>query len=510
MEIKLAGTNVPIDVLKSLPESERAKATPEVISAAYARISRSQKNVDELVEEASQDSESARRSVTSVLGMGHQSIADHAIFNLNIQGVSRLLAESIEKRRLAGYTEKSQRYVTLKGDFIRPKEYSEGDLERFEALVAFQNDFYFRTNPKLLEHLKKKFPDKDEKALEGSAKEDARYALCLATEAQLGCSYTGQTAELAIRELRHGRLAEEREFSQLLYNAIVGVAPSLIQLSDPELFKKFNDGKELKDENFKYCKSNLEKLVKKTFDKNKDNLSDAEYNLNRLDGKFLYDKDMTLMNSNKHDNNVITALLHENSRENIETCYAMADYLIKNNKARDFIKESARYLSEFDKVPRAFEISGFIYEFPLSSSGFAQLKRHRTDTLLAQDYNPELGIVIPPNIVEISADKELKDVCDRSADLYYNLFLKYGKAAEYCLTNAHKRRVIFATNLRQGYHLSRIREDGHAQWEIRGYANSMARLAKQVAPVTTMLLGGKDKFPAIRAEAFRLRILDTV
>ena len=50
--------------------------------------------------------------------------------------VSRLLVESIEKRRLAGYTEKSQKYVTFGGDYVRPKEFSAEDLKKFEELVA--------------------------------------------------------------------------------------------------------------------------------------------------------------------------------------------------------------------------------------------------------------------------------------------------------------------------------------------------------------------------------------
>lgn len=45
--------------------------------------------------------------------MGHSSIAEHAVFNLDILGVSRLAVETIERFRLCSYTEKSQRYVRL-------------------------------------------------------------------------------------------------------------------------------------------------------------------------------------------------------------------------------------------------------------------------------------------------------------------------------------------------------------------------------------------------------------
>jgi len=279
MIVELAGINIPkkiIDLIKEYNILSKAQAealTPETISAAYARISRSKKSVDELVDEAIDDTEGTRRSVSSILGMGHHSIADHAMFNFNIKKVSRLVVESIEERRLAGYTEKSQRYVTLDGDYVKPKEFNKEDMQKFEKLIALQNEFYFKVNKKLFEHLKKKnkggSQDKDIKnfmqKLERSAKEDTRYSLSLATEAQLGCSYTGQTLEHAIRINKYSELLEQREFAKALYDRAIKVAPSLIQLSDPELFKELNKGAELEDDNFKYTKKNLKELVEKTF-----------------------------------------------------------------------------------------------------------------------------------------------------------------------------------------------------------------------------------------------------
>lgn len=505
MRITLAGTNIPLNILERLPQKDISKATPEAISAAYARISRSEKNVDELVDESINDIAKARKSNEAIIyGMGHHSVADHVIFNLNITGVSRLLAESIEKRRLAGYTEKSQRYVTLDGDYVRPKEFDKQDLEKFDNLVKLQNDFYFKSNPKLFEFLKKKFSskiselkDKDRflKDLEISAKEDARYGLCLATETQLGCSYTGQTAELAIRELKYGQLQEEKEFAKLLYKVILQRAPSVIQLTDPVLFKKHNPGQELQDDNFKFTEKNLKTLVEKTFSK------PMETNNCSLDIDFISNNDVILMDHNNPDKQIITALLHQYSNKSIKSCQSMADRLISSGKAPDFIKDSLKHISEFDKVPRAFEAGFFIFEVIVSATCFAQLKRHRMNTLLVQDYNPELGYTTPPNIEKAGLTQELKDVCAKTDDLYYNLKKKYGKPAEYCLTNAHRRRVIVATNLRQLYHFSRTREDIHSQWEIREKAKEMSRLAKTAAPATTMFLAGKDEF---REKAQRL------
>ncbi|MBC8550853.1 MAG: FAD-dependent thymidylate synthase [Candidatus Brocadiales bacterium] len=56
---------------------------------------------------------------------------------------------------------------------------------------------------------------------------------------------------------------------------------------------------------------------------------------------------------------------------------------------------------------------------------------------------------------------------------------------------------------RELYHISRLREDGHAQWDIRDTAHNMLQLAKQQAPLTFMLACGKDKFEEVREEVYK-------
>jgi len=62
------------------------------------------------------------------------------------------------------------------------------------------------------------------------------------------------------------------------------------------------------------------------------------------------------------------------------------------------------------------------------------------------------------------------------------------------LTNGHRRRVLVEMNMREMYHFCRMRQDGHAQWEIRALANEFAGYARHGAPLTSLLLCGKDQF----------------
>ncbi len=511
MKVSLKGMSIPTDVLEEIleyvPEPKREeyrnKLTPESISAAYARISRKDLSVDELLDESIKDIATSKKSNEFIIfGLGHHSVAQHIMFNFNVMNVSRLAVESIERRRIAAYTEKSQRYITLDGDYVMPKEFIGDDKDKFKLVIELQNQLYFKVKDKILQKVKKEFPNKKPDDLEGMAKEDARYSASLATKAQLGCSYDAETLELAIRELKYGNLAEEREFSKTLYDLTVKVAPSLIQLTDSELFRQHNKGKELEDDNFKHTRKNLKNLVDKYFKKYNKEVKDLIDELGRY--SYLPQYNTTLLNKENIDKKVLTSLLHTNSKRNIEECEFLASNLLLEHKddAKEFVKEALKYISTFDKLPREFEAGYLDYEIVLSSSAFAQLKRHRLNTLVAQDYDPALGHIIPRSIEEVGMAKGLKEVCDRSSDLYYKFLPKYGKAAEYCLTNAHKRKVLLTTNLRQLYHISRMREDSHAQWEIRYIANEMSKLAKEAAPITTILLGGKDKFEDIRKNVY--------
>ena len=55
-------------------------------------------------------------------------------------------------------------------------------------------------------------------------------------------------------------------------------------------------------------------------------------------------------------------------------------------------------------------------------------------------------------------------------------------------------RVIKKMNLREVYHFIRLRDDEHAQWEIRDLAAKLLREIKKIMPYSAMLLCGKSGF----------------
>ena len=161
---------------------------------------------------------------------------------------------------------------------------------------------------------------------------------------------------------------------------------------------------------------------------------------------------------------------------------------------RSLISETFEKMKPHDGVWREFERVRFVFEVIVSSSCFAQLKRHRMATLLPQRYTPALGISVPGTIKRARAVSIMKEGTRRAERLYRKIERKEPLACEYALSNAHRRRVVVSMNLRELYHFSRLRSDAHAQWEIRALSDEMCRLASRRSPAGSSMLGGKDAF----------------
>jgi flavin-dependent thymidylate synthase len=488
MRIVLAGYNVDSAVLDELKKNSprREDVTPETLSASYARISRDPRPADELRAVARAEVDRARRSNQSIIfKMGHHSVAEHAVFNFDVIGVSRLAIEEIERFRLCSFTEKSQRYITLGADFVVPEEVRRaGREELFVDTVKAQNVLYHRLYARLKPFVFEKYAaaaadPKNHSVLDGWAKEDARYIVSLATEGQLGLTVNARNLELLIRRFAAKGLEELRAVNARIYALARGVAPSIILFTDPSPF----DAETFPD------------------------IAAAGLAAPSAGGKWRGRavKDVVLAaHPSDGDAAVIAALIHTAGGLSYKECLDRAK---KAGPAarKDIVRRAFKRMEFYDFPPREFEHAELVYDLIVSASCFAQLKRHRMATLTWQRYDPGLGVTVPPSVREAGAEKEFLAVIDRTNETHAALEKDIGPAADYVLTNAHRRRALLKLNVRELYHISRLREDASAQWEIRQVAAEMARQAKRTLPLACLLLGGKDAYPDVYAKVFGRR-----
>lgn len=481
MKVYLAGFNVDAEVLRKLQEKggKREDITPEVISAAYARISRDPRPINEIRKDALGEVERARKSNrTIIFKMGHHSVAEHAVFNLDILGVSRFAMEEVEKFRLCSYTEKSQRYITLDRDFVIPDEIKGARFEEmFIDMVCEQNKAYFIFFEKLKKHVFKKHSTlagdrKNHNLMEGWAKEDARYITALATESQAGLTINARNLELLLRRFASHSLTEVRELGKLLYSEIAEVAPSIV------IFHEAND----RDQK---TYPELEGLARQIIER----ISET----NVLDEP----QEVRLVECTEDSDTLVAAsLLHSSSKLPYEQCKSVVKNLPQAEKMKIF-KTAGRNMQFYDSMLREFEYVNLTFNIVLSAACFGQLKRHRMATITAQIYEPQLGVTIPESIKETGMEKKFREIVDKTNEVYAAISKEIPLAAPYVLTNSHRRRVLIRLNARELYHISRLREDAHAQWDIRRVSRTMSEEAKKVMPLTCALAGGKDRYNEI-------------
>ena len=484
MKVYLAGYNIDTTVLRQLQgKNPRSDATPEVLSAAYARISRDPRAVNELREDARKKIERARKSnKTIIFKMGHHSVAEHAVFNLDIIGVSRLAMEEVEKFRLCSYTEKSQRYITLEKGFVVPREIKGTRFEKhFIDLIDKQNEAYSYFVEELKKYVFNKYKDLAanpgrHNLLEGWAKEDARYITALATESQAGHTLNARNLELLLRRFASHPLREVQSLGREIYKEIASVAPSIV------LFHEAND----RDKN---SYPDLKKLTRKIIKPHSVNGD-------------LYGNEVNLVEFTPGGDDVICAsLLHTLEELPYQKCKEIVKNMPPEDK-REVFRTAWKNMQFYDSMLREFEYASLTFNVILSAACFGQLKRHRMATITVQDYDPNLGNTIPESIKDIGGENKFLEIIDETNDLYEDIKKEIPLAAPYVLTNSHRRRVLIRVNARELYHISRLREDNHAQWDIRNIASGMSKEAKKVMPMTFELVGGKDRYNEIYKSIF--------
>ena len=201
----------------------RHTLSPEELVALSARLCYSRARVDDLLEKISRQDQDA--FVSKILGMGHESVLEHACFTFAVEGVSRVLLAQLTRHRLASFSVQSQRYVSYEKGFgyiVPPaiRELGEEAEARYAAQMDQIHEWYCQWQREL-----------------GSGEhsnEDARFVLPGACETRL-------LVTMNVRELRHFfslRMCERaqweiRELARRMHALCMQTAPALFADAGP-------------------------------------------------------------------------------------------------------------------------------------------------------------------------------------------------------------------------------------------------------------------------------------
>lgn len=167
------------------------------------------------------------------------------------------------------------------------------------------------------------------------------------------------------------------------------------------------------------------------------------------------------------------------------TCYGKSDTSEKRVK-RAFVEQ---HMSVFEHAKVTVRISG------VSRALSHQLVRHRMASFCQESQRYVKVDVSEDWFVKPEFDDEIdEDVFDKAMQFSawaYAQLINDGVPAEdarYVLPNACKTTLVMTMNLRELYHFLYLREDSHAQWEIRELAKEIRNAVSEISDQWKLLM----------------------
>ncbi|MDA1127841.1 MAG: FAD-dependent thymidylate synthase [Chloroflexi bacterium] len=442
----------------------------EQIAVAFAMTSRRPEAFDEIAEKVSHE-KAADFHERWVLGYGHASVAEHAIVHIAVENVSRLACDTLEDNRLASYTEKSSRYQVMPEDYYHvPDELAQHPALKKEYEAACQTLFqsYFKLIEGCIEHLRKTTPriasERDgafNMRLRRVATDHCRAVLPAATLTNVGVTANARTLEHAIAKLFSSGLAEEQDLGDAVREQSRLITPTLIKYADKVDYLERASGLQLD--------------LAQRFGFPSEEPSDSENSGTGAPEVRLVHWDR------KGEEKIVSALLYRHSNLAYEQVLERVKDLGSESR-QAIIDECVAGIGPHDAPPREFEVVDYQFEFMLDYGAYREFKRHRMMSYLPQPLTVAHGYRIPSLVSEAGLESEFGAAVSTAEAAYWKVREVSPLAVQYLVTHAHNRRVVSKFNLRECYHLFKMRTSEEAHFSIREPMIEAMRLAVDVQP----------------------------
>ncbi len=434
--------------------------TEEQLAVVFAMTSRRPEPFDEIAVQVSQE-KAANFHERWVLGYGHASVAEHAIIHMAVENISRLACDSLEDNRLASYTEKSSRFqVMSEGYYYVPAELgtSPGAQEVYIKTCQYLFQTYQDAVGSAEEHLRATVERRENERdsaynlrLRRDAIDSCRFLLPAATLTNVGVTMNARLMEHAITKLLSSELAEERELGEELKSTGREITPTLI----------------------KYAEKN-DYLVA-TREEQQERSSPLRGHPNNRVEVVLVDHDP------RAELKLCAALLYRFADLPYAQVWRQVEDMAPERR-HEVIASCLDKLGPHDSPVRELEMVDYTFELVMDYGAYREFKRHRMQTYVPQPLTVANGYLTPP----LLEDAGLKGKFAEAMELVSKAFREVSEvspvAAQYLVTHAHRRRVLAKMNLRECYHLFKLRTQPQAHFSIREPIEEAMRLAVNAHP----------------------------
>ncbi len=436
----------------------------EQIAVAFAMTSRRPEAFDEIARQVSEE-KAADFHERWVLGYGHASVAEHAVVHLAVENISRLACDGLEDNRLASYTEKSSRYQVMDaGYFHVPSELDGHPALRGEYVATCQRlfDVYQLLIDGCMVYLGGVHPKRGRESdaayhlrLRRIATDGCRSVLPASTLTNVGMTANARTLEHAISKLMSSELEEERELGEAVREQCRTITPTLIKYADAV---EYLEGR-----------PDSQRNLAETFDGIGDECrSSAEVRLVQWDSEA--------------EEKLVAAFLYGSTGMEYAGAWTRA-LEMTSEEQRQTIGSFLTGIGPHDAPPREFEVVDYTFEFLLDYGAFREFRRHRMQTYLPQLLTVSHGTRIPSVITDAGLEGLFGEATQEADRTYHKIREAVSPVvAQYVVTHAHNRRLLSKLNLRECYHLFKLRTSQMAHESIREPMNAALELAKGEHP----------------------------
>ena len=436
--------------------------TEEQLAVVFAMTSRRPEPFDEIKELVSTE-RAADFHERWVLNYGHASVAEHAIIHMAVENVSRLACDTLEDNRLASYTEKSSRYQVLEpGYYHVPQELSryvemrQIYVDTCEALF----DTYHRLVEGVRQHLatvRPRLSDQERDSaynlrIRREATDTARFLLPAATLTNVGVTMNARSMEHAIRKLLSSDLAEEQTLGETLKAEGRRITPTLIRYADRNDYLVLSQEAQ-QDMALPYTEPVSDSLV-----------------------------EATLVHSNPDaEAKVAAALLYRFAHQPYAEIWSRVQRMSPQER-QGIIDRALESMGPHDIPVRGLETVDYTFDLLMDYGAYREYKRHRMQTYIPQPPTVEHGYLVPSLVKDAGLQDDFTAAIHQAEGAFRTIGAELPRAAEYLVTHAHRRRVLSKMNLRECYHLFKLRTGPQAHFSLVSAVSAALKAAREQHP----------------------------
>ena len=445
----------------SLRDPASGNLDEEQLAVVFAMTSRRPEAFDEIAQQVTAE-KAADFHERWVLGYGHASVAEHAVLHMAVENISRLACDALEDSRLASFTEKSSRYQVLPGEpyYLPPElEHHRESRHVYQSTCSDLFEAYNDTIQKTMEYLPEEEPQREGERdsayrlrLRRQVTDSCRFLLPAGTLTNVGLTINARSLEYLIQKLLSGDLIEDQRLGDSLKQKAREITPTLVKYADRNEYLAVVRGRQRRGS--AHLKEGEEP-------------SEAEVTLAHYDAEA--------------ESKLAAALLFRYARMTYGQVWRRVKAM-RPARRRQVILDAVKSIGPHDPPPREFEVVDYTFEITMDYGAYREFRRHRMQSQFPQPLTVENGYIVPPLIERAGLRDSFDEAMAASEKGYRTIYERYPRVAQYLVTHAHKQRILAKMNLRQCYHLFRLRTQPQAHFSIREPVEEAMRLAVVAQP----------------------------